>query len=389
MKARNLRLMLITCNYFLRQMLLESKQVPAFLSLIGPKLFGLVKDLVSPKAPKECSMNELVEVLNNHYKPQVIVIYERFKFYRRRQEPHETVASFIASLKSLVATCDFGDRLEEMLRDKLVMGLEEESTQRILLTEKKLTFARAVEIANAREAAERDVREFGQKPSSGSKDVNSVKSSNTKSNFQKKKGSLKQKPKQGEKGNKPDKPCSGCGKNHWKADCPFKDSECFTCKRRGHISKVCFTKNKPSSQPASEKSVGSVESTSKPMSEPTGELASEYNFSTSSTGSGDLYYVTLNLNGSADVHFQVDSGAARTLMSEQEFRKSFPMAAPKIMPSRTELKRYGGSKIPVCGEIAVKIYFRQRILENQTILIVKDSGPSLLGRDLLPALGII
>ena len=124
------------------------------------------------------------------------------------------------------------------------------------------------------------------------------------------------------------------------------------------------------------------------MSEPTGELTSEYIFSTSSTGSGDPYYVTLNLNGSADVHFQVDSGAARTPMSEQEFRKSFPLAAPKIMPSRTELKRYGGSKIPVCGEIVVKIDFRQRILENQTILIVKDSGPSLLGRDLLPALGI-
>ena len=45
--------------------------------------------------------------------------------------------------------------------------------------------------------------------------------------------------------------------------------------------------------------MGSVESTSKPMSEPTGELASEYIFSTSSTGSGDPYYVTLNLNGSA------------------------------------------------------------------------------------------
>ena len=138
------------------------------------------------------------------------------------------------------------------------MGLKEESTQRILLMEKRLTFTRAVEVANAREVAERDVREFGQKPDSGSKDVNSVKYSNAKPNFQKKKGSLKQKPKQGEKGkgNKSGKLCSGCDKNHWKADCPFKNLECFTCKIRGHISKVCFTKNKPSSQPASEKSVG-------------------------------------------------------------------------------------------------------------------------------------
>ena len=104
-----------------------------------------------------------------------------------------------------------------MLQDKLVMGLKAESTQRVLLMEKNLTFGRAVE------AAERDVREFGQKPSSGSKYVNSIKSSSTKSNFQKKKGSQKHKTKQGEKGkgNKPDKPCNGFGKNHWKADCPF------------------------------------------------------------------------------------------------------------------------------------------------------------------------
>ena len=59
-------------------------------------------------------MSELVEMLNNHYKLQVKVIYERLKFYRRCQEPHETVASFIAALKSLAATCNFGDRLEEM-----------------------------------------------------------------------------------------------------------------------------------------------------------------------------------------------------------------------------------------------------------------------------------
>ena len=122
--------------------------------------------------------------------------------------------------------------------------------------------------------------------------------------------------------------------------------------------------------------MGLVESTSKPLSEPTGELASEYIFSTSSTGSGDPYYVTPNLSGSVDVHFQVDSREARTLMSEQEFLKSFPMAASKIMPSRTELKRYGGSKIPLCGEIVVKINFKRRILENQTILTVKDSALS-------------
>ena len=169
------------------------------MSLIGPKLFGLVKDLVSPKAPKNCTLEELITALNNHYKPQVILIYERFKFYRRCQENHENVTSFIPALKSLAATCDFGTRPEEMFRDKLVIGLREESTQRVLLTEKSLTFARAVEIAIGREAAERDVREFSSRANPTNREVNAVKASGKNHSYNK-----KQKPKLGgkEKGKK-------------------------------------------------------------------------------------------------------------------------------------------------------------------------------------------
>ena len=56
------------------------KKVCSFLTIIGPKAFALVKDLVSPKKPAECRY-ELVDALKSHYKPQVKVIYERFKFY--------------------------------------------------------------------------------------------------------------------------------------------------------------------------------------------------------------------------------------------------------------------------------------------------------------------
>ena len=86
----------------------------------------------------------------------------------------------MAGLKSLTATCSFGDKLEEALRDRLVMGLKDEGNQRALLTEKDLTFERAVEVDIAREAAARDVLDFGQnnnsKPSRD--DVHAVKAKN-------------------------------------------------------------------------------------------------------------------------------------------------------------------------------------------------------------------
>ncbi|XP_068207101.1 uncharacterized protein [Palaemon carinicauda] len=124
-----------------------------------------------------------------------------------------------------------------MLRDKLVIGLKEESTHRIVLTEKNLTFTCAVEIAVAREAADKDVNEFRQKSNTHSREVNTIKITSSKANF-----FLKKKHKQGkkekEKGKIPDKACNGCGKSHWKSDCPFKNAECYLCKCTVHIAKV-------------------------------------------------------------------------------------------------------------------------------------------------------
>ena len=41
-------------------------------------------------------------------------------------------------------------------------------------------------------------------------------------------------------------PCSGCGRLHWKRDCPFKNATCHACKQKEHIQKVCFAaKSKP------------------------------------------------------------------------------------------------------------------------------------------------
>jgi len=39
--------------------------------------------------------------------------------------------------------------------------------------------------------------------------------------------------------NGPPSPCNGCGENHWRKDCNFRNSRCRNCDDLGHISKVC------------------------------------------------------------------------------------------------------------------------------------------------------
>ena len=147
--------------FFVANSIKEPKQAATFLSLAGSKIFILVQNLVSPKKPAERGFEEIVKVLKAHYKPKVVVIFERFKFHTRSLQQGESISDFAAGLRFCARTCEFGDSEEEMLRDRFVAGLANASVQRVLLTEVDLTFQKALSIAVARETADFVVREMG------------------------------------------------------------------------------------------------------------------------------------------------------------------------------------------------------------------------------------
>ena len=53
------------------------------------------------------------------------VIFERAKFNQRQEEQGETVDSFITSLHYLAEHCGYGQLHDEMIRDRLVVGLRD------------------------------------------------------------------------------------------------------------------------------------------------------------------------------------------------------------------------------------------------------------------------
>ena len=65
----------------------------------------------------------------------------------------ESVAEFVSALRALSEFCEYGETLNEMLRDRLVCGIDDERTQRRLLQEMESSFVQALEIAGATEAA--------------------------------------------------------------------------------------------------------------------------------------------------------------------------------------------------------------------------------------------
>ena len=132
----------------------EDKQVPILLSSIGAGTYSLLRDLVAPNSPGELSFARLSEVLSSHFQPRRLVIAERFQFHRPTQAAEESTAEFDAALRKLATHCEFGETLEETLRDRFVCGLQHEATQCRLLVEHALTYQKALEIARGMEAVD-------------------------------------------------------------------------------------------------------------------------------------------------------------------------------------------------------------------------------------------
>ena len=138
----------------------DKLKVTTLLSVIGGKTYERLSSLLSPEKPNSKKFEDLVQVLCEHFEPKPVIIAERFHFHRRDQTEGETIAEYVAELRRIAKSCKFEAFLSDALRDRLVCGLQSVSTQNKLLAEKDLTLAKAVEIAQAMEAAEKNAQQL-------------------------------------------------------------------------------------------------------------------------------------------------------------------------------------------------------------------------------------
>ena len=98
-------------------------------AMIGDRTFKLLVNLVATKKPGEVEYTAIHQVLQDHFKTRSIKIAERFRFYKRLQQPSETVTTYLTELRRLASTCKFGEFLKKALCNRLVCGLREETIQ--------------------------------------------------------------------------------------------------------------------------------------------------------------------------------------------------------------------------------------------------------------------
>ncbi|KAK3730654.1 hypothetical protein QZH41_011229, partial [Actinostola sp. cb2023] len=78
--------------------------------------------------------------------------FERYRFNTRSQKSDESIDDYIASLKILAKTCNFCVCLKDtLIRDRIVLGVQDDHIRKRLLQEGKLTLQRAMEICRSYE----------------------------------------------------------------------------------------------------------------------------------------------------------------------------------------------------------------------------------------------
>ena len=333
--------------YFQANGIADDKQVAVFLSAIGAKTYSLLRNLTTPTLPKDKSFTQLVEILKRHYEPKPLVIAERFNFHKRAQQMGESVRDFTAELRRLTIHCDFGDHLDEALRDRFVCGLTSETIQKWLLTEKELTFSGAIDIAQGMEAAAQNARKLQstQTTSKSEADIHKLMPGS---------GEIKQ--------------CYKCGQSsHRPTDCPYKSAKCHRCGKQGHLKRMCrqTQKWKDSFREPTGQSVKMVDTT---------ESVGLYAISDKSV---KPITVDLKLNGKP-LSMELDTGATVSLVAAKTFHRLFP--GIKLQPATIQLHSYSGESISIKDQVEVEVKYGEQTVKLP-LVVVNGGGPSLFGRD--------
>ena len=90
-------------------------------------------DLPTPTKLSDLSYEDLVKLVTEHFHPRQSNIVQCFNFNSRVRQSNETIAAFVAELRKLSEFCNFRDKLDEMLRNRIVNEINQPAMQNRLL----------------------------------------------------------------------------------------------------------------------------------------------------------------------------------------------------------------------------------------------------------------
>lgn len=345
----------------------DKQQVSTLIYCMGDEADDLLAalDISTDNASK---YDAVKKKFDQHFKVKKNVIFERANFFKRAQNIDEQVDVFINEIYKMADSCDFGILKEEMIRDRIVVGIKDCRLSEVLQMDADLTLTTAV--AKVRQAESVHAQ---QELVRNSENVAvEVVQTRYKENFNRKKSN-------GSNGNQQRNLCRKCGAMPWHSweNCPAKDAVCHKCRKKGHYQRVCTTK-------VSIQELALGNNINCAADDNQGNEESFYICSIRGVTRYKPWLVNVDLNGNG-ITFKVDTGADVSVIGRQTAENM------NIQVNTNNIaKLYGPGKfqIPVVGYFEADMQYKSKS-SKQLVYVVDGHQDPLLGRPAIQALDIL
>lgn len=293
----------------------------------------------------------IIKAFDDYVNPRRNVIFERFIFHQRIQKENEDFAVFLRDIKTLVKTCEFKEQEDEMLRDKIVLGVNSRELQERLLRMADLKLNDAIKTCQAAEISKKQ-----------------VKSLHVENHIDELKDDRNEKLKYH---------CKKCNYKHGPRECPAYGKYCKNCKKANHFAVGCrSTKN----QMYNNKNVQEINVEEEDSIEDITELFQVHSLNdtvnTVCTHSReDIWTQDVEINNHK-INFKLDTGAQVNVLPFKTFKKIVGKDQ-LLRESRGLLEAFGGEKIKPLGNIKLSCKINNSIGDVEFAVVNKNVMPIL------------
>ena len=347
-----------------------------------PAAEGEGEDAPAPANPRE-DFDTVLRLFDEYFIPKKNVFHERARFYARSQQPGESVESFIRAISDLSLTCSFGNA-NEQIRDRLVLGLQDQEVARKLQLEDDPTLEDAISTARHYELVNAHIS------SQGNKVVDALSSRGTHSRGH-------SRGRRGEKGHSVSHTsgrsnCGNCGKLHTGQVCPAKGKQCRACSKYNHFAAVCrsntqhgrsrYRRGRGTSRVHEIGLQHESDADSRETSRHTPDLFFDIDMI---SGTYEPPWREKLLLGDKPIVFKLDSGADLTVISKDTYEKHFSHI---VLKSPSVSLRSVGQPLKCLGRFETTAQHKNKTCPVE-VFVTDSNSECLLGRTTLVRLDLV
>ena len=307
-----------------------------------------------------------------HFVKRRNTVFERAKFNKRKQEEGEPIDDFITDLYCLAEHCGYGALHDELVRDRIIVGIRDRNLSEKLQMEPDLSLDAAVTKVRQSEAVKKQQSTVRDEAVVGA--VRAQGNPNHKRSNPHRGGGPRP-PRQfktSRSGGTRSQVCTRCGQSplHNKSACPAREAECYKCHNKGHFKAMCRTRGK----------VGEVTVSGDDDDSFLGTIEAEAAAVNVSRG----WTVKLLINDNQK-EFKIDTGADVTVLPESEYQRERDGPLTQVSERLS-----GASQQPlhVCGKMPAKLRWNDKEI-RQDVYVVRGLRKALLGKPAIEALGVV